>query len=149
MAQNKKHKPAAFYAGLSGLTLPVPKYRFPQQFKNASRLTYYATFFNSIEINSTFYKLPMANTVIKWVSMVPHEFKFTFKLWKEITHNKGLDFKALDVERFFKVISSAGNKKGCVFIQFPPSLDKENIIRLDLLLGCKKKQFNAAMGYCS
>jgi uncharacterized protein YecE (DUF72 family) len=125
-----------FYAGLSGLVLPVPKYLFPPLHQDSSRLTYYATFFNSLEVNSTFYKLPMATTVSKWAEQVPDNFKFTFKLWKEITHVKNLDFKENDVQTFFRVIESVGHKKGCVLVQFPPSLGKANIMQLDALLQC-------------
>lgn len=141
MVKKIKQQPS-FFAGLSGLQLPVPKYLFPEEFKETSRLTYYATFFNSIEINSTFYKLPMPATVAKWGSQVPVDFKFTFKLWKEITHNKRLEFKPSDVEKFFNVISPADKKKGCVLIQFPPSLGKENIKQLELLLQ-NIKQYNS------
>ena len=125
-----------FYSGLSGLELPIPKYLFPEPHQNSSRLTYYSTFFNSIEINKTFYKLPLAKTITKWVSEVPDNFKFTFKLWKEITHVKNLDFKEADVEAFFKVISAAGHKKGCLLVQFPPGLGKSHIMQLEALLRC-------------
>jgi len=125
-----------FYSGLSGLVVPVPKYLFPEPHQNSSRLVYYATFFNSIEINSTFYRLPMPKTIVKWSSELPEGFKFTYKLWKEITHVPNLDFKESDVESFFNVISNTGNKKGCVLIQFPPSIGKTNMVRLDALLKC-------------
>lgn len=125
-----------FYSGLSGLQVPVPKYLFPEPHQNSSRLTYYATFFNSIEINSTFYKLPLAKTISNWISSVPEDFRFTFKLWREITHVKELDFKEADVASFFNVISKANSKKGCVLIQFPPSLGKAHIMQLDALLRC-------------
>ena len=125
-----------FYGGLSGLALPIPKYLFPESHQNSSRLTYYSTFFNSIEVNSTFYKLPMAATIGKWINQVPEGFKFTFKLWKEITHAKNLDFKEEHVEAFFKVIAAAEHKKGCVLVQFPPSLGKAHVMQLDALLRC-------------
>lgn len=131
-----KKLPANFYSGLSGLQLPIPKYLYPPAHKDSSRLTYYATFFNSIEINSTFYKLPMASTITKWLQLVPDDFKFTFKLWKEITHVKDLNFKKSDVEQFFKIVSAAVNKKGCILIQFPPSLGKIHLPKLKALLKC-------------
>lgn len=84
---------SGFYSGLSGLALPIPKYLFPEPHRNSSRLTYYASLFNSVEINSTFYKLPMQKTVSKWAGEVPENFRFTFKLWKEITHVPGINFK--------------------------------------------------------
>jgi len=134
-SKGKKQK-GNFYGGISGLQVPVPKYLFPEEHKDSSRLTYYATFFNSIEINSTFYKLPLERTVTGWASMVPEDFRFTFKLWKEITHVKGLDFKETDIEKYFKIIAAAGSKKGCVLIQFPPSLGSANVMQLDALLRC-------------
>jgi uncharacterized protein YecE (DUF72 family) len=125
-----------FYSGLSGLVLPVPKYLFPEEHQNSSRLTYYATFFNSIEINSTFYKLPMQKTVDKWASSVPENFKFTFKLWQEVTHKKGLEFQESEVALFFNAISPVGHKKGCILVQFPPSLGSAFIHQLNELLRC-------------
>lgn len=129
-------RPSRFYSGISGLLLPVPKHQFPEPYRDVSRLTYYSTFFNSIEINSSFYKLPMPKTVEKWAASVPEDFRFTFKLWKEITHVKALEFKEADVERFFNVISGAGSKKGSVLVQFPPGLGKTYMRQLDALLQC-------------
>lgn len=138
-AANKSQLPSNLFSGLSGLQLPVPKYLFPKEHQESSRLTYYSTFFNSIEINSTFYKLPMASTLTKWLQQVPKDFRFTFKLWKEITHVKDLDFKEADVAKFFSVISSADSKKGCILIQFPPGLGKFYIKQLEQLLKCISK----------
>jgi uncharacterized protein YecE (DUF72 family) len=132
----KKKIRGEFYFGISGLQVPVPKYQFPEAFKDASRLTFYASFFNSIEINSTFYKLPLASTIGKWITQVSDDFRFTLKLWKEITHKKGLEFNEQDVARFFEIAASAANKKGCILIQFPPSMGSENLIRLQHLLDC-------------
>jgi len=115
--------PPGFYSGTSNLVLPVKnKSMFPKEFRGTSRLTYYASLFNSVEINSSFYRLPMARTVAKWASEVPDDFRFTFKLWKEITHNKDLIFNPEYISRFFQTIEPAGAKKGCVLVQFPPRL---------------------------
>lgn len=123
-----------FYSGLSGLQLPIPKYLYPPAFEHASRLTYYASLFNSIEINSSFYKIPRAATVIKWGNSVSENFKFTFKLWKEITHIKNLDFREEDVLKFLRTIDSIGSKKGCLLIQLPPGLEDYYSSQLDKLL---------------
>lgn len=124
-----------YFAGTSGLMLPVPnKSLYPEEFQSKSRLCYYASLFNSIEINSSFYKVPMAATVRKWAEDVPAGFRFTFKLWREITHVKGLDFRADDVRRFMEVIDGAGVHKGCLLVQFPPKLDQQSLPKLDELL---------------
>jgi len=124
-----------FYSGTSGLVLPVTnKQLYPVEFQDKSRLTYYASLFNSVEINSSFYKVPMASTVAKWASEVPEDFRFTFKLWRDITHNKGLVFNHLDVEHFIRTIDQVGAKKGCLLVQFPPSFKAVFINRLHELL---------------
>jgi uncharacterized protein YecE (DUF72 family) len=123
-----------FYSGISGLQLPIPKYSYPPEFQESSRLTYYASIFNSIEFNSSFYKVPQAKTVVKWYESVGDNFRFTFKLWKQVTHEKGLTFDEQDVELFLRNISGAGKKKGCLLIQMPPSSGKENMQQLVKLL---------------
>lgn len=122
------------FFGLSGIVLPVPKYQFPPDYQNASRLTYYATFFNSIEINSSFYKIPLQKTVARWAASVPDQFRFTFKLFREVTHVKNLDFDPEHVVRFMDAISSVGTKSGCILVQFPPGLSSANITQLNELL---------------
>lgn len=126
---------AGFYSGTSGIMLPVKnKQFFPPEFADKSRLTYYAAFFNSIEINSSFYKIPMASTVVKWAEQVPENFRFTFKLWRGITHNKGLTFDGADVGKFMQTINQVGLKKGCLLVQFPPGLKIIMASQLEKLL---------------
>src|ERR1700750_2709537 len=112
-----------FFAGTSGMVFAEPnKSAFPPAFRDQSRLAYYASLFNSLEVNSSFYKVPLATTVQRWATEVPDDFRFTFKLWREITHVKGFDYRPEDVHRFMQVIAQAGDKKGCLLLQFPPSL---------------------------
>lgn len=100
---------------------------FVTEHQHLSRRGYYATLFNSIEINSSFYKLPIGKTIKKWTDEVPDGFRFTFKLWREITHNKNLAFKSEDVERFMQAIVNAGDKKGSLLVQFPASVQVNNL----------------------
>lgn len=123
-----------FYGGTSGLQLPIPKRDFPPEHEEKSRLAYYAHHENSIEINSSFYQLPQAKTISRWADEVPTDFRFTFKLWKEITHQKNLVFNAEDVSLFMQVIDAVGDKKGCLLVQFPPSLQVSALPQLQELL---------------
>lgn len=125
-----------YKAGTSGLVLPVPnKQAFPQEFRDKSRLTYYSSLLNSIEINSSFYNVPQPATVKKWADSVPDDFAFTFKLWQGITHVKEFAYNRADVLRFMEVISHTGNKKGCLLVQFPPSLTITQFAHVEELLG--------------
>ena len=124
-----------YYSGTSGLLLPVPNKEFyPEEFKTKSRLCYYGSLFNSIEINSSFYKVPMASTVAKWAADTPANFKFTFKLWRDVTHNKGLVFMAKDIRLFMETIAAAREKRGCLLVQFPGSIKPLHIRELEQLL---------------
>jgi uncharacterized protein YecE (DUF72 family) len=126
---------AAFYAGTSGLVLPVPnKQYYPPQFRDGPRLAYYASLFNSIEVNSSFYKVPMPTTIKKWAEIVPHNFRFTYKLWRDITHCKSLAFDPAAVNHFMTVINHAGHKKGSLLVQFPPSVKAGSMPQLVQLL---------------
>lgn len=123
-----------FYSGTSGLVLPFNKTQYPAEFKDKSRLHYYAALFNSLEINSVFYKLPKHTTVNNWAASVPENFRFTFKVPKVITHAPYLDFALTDVIDFMEVVKNIGDRKGCLLVQFPPSLSIEKIDSLKRLL---------------
>ncbi|MDT3402121.1 DUF72 domain-containing protein [Mucilaginibacter terrae] len=121
MSNQSNHK-AGIYTGTSNVVLPVPnKQSYPPEYQNKNRLCYYGSLFNSVEVNSTFYKLPLARTITRWAEEVPENFRFTFKLWQEITHQKGLAFNPEDVHRFMNITNHAGDKKGCLLVQMPPS----------------------------
>ena len=123
-----------YFSGTSGLLLPVRnKLFYPPEFQDKSRLCFYGSLMNSIEVNSSFYKIPMASTVQRWAAEVPVDFRFSYKLFKEITHNKGLAFDPELIKKFMNVIAAAGDKKGCLLVQLPPSVRIGNLKQLMLL----------------
>ncbi|MBA3829008.1 MAG: DUF72 domain-containing protein [Taibaiella sp.] len=128
-----------FYSGTSNLVLPGPKYTFPAEYQDKSRLAYYASLFNSVEINSSFYKIPQPATVEKWGLSVPDDFRFTFKLSRDITHAKGFIYDAAYLHKFFQAVDRIGDKKGCLLIQFPPSFSFRNLGEVNRLLGQMQK----------
>ncbi len=93
---------------------------YPKLLETHNRLGFYAQFFNVIEINTTFYNLPKFSIVQDWVEQVPADFKFTVKVWKEITHN----FKNVNIEdsisQFFYRLSPLKEKIYGYLLQFPP-----------------------------
>lgn len=111
------------FIGTSGLVLPFRNQKeYPPEMVGQSRLSVFSRFCNSIEINSIFYKLPKPATVANWSNEVPDGFRFTFKLWKQITHNPGLKYELDDIRKFMTVVNSVGIKKGCILVQLPPSI---------------------------
>lgn len=124
-----------YYSGTSGVILPFSNKTFyPDPFKEKSRLNLYGSLHNSVEINSSFYKIPRRQTTEKWAADVPEDFRFTFKLFKGITHAKELKYDPLDITHFFDVINGVGNKKGCVLAQFPPSFKSSKLPQLIILI---------------
>lgn len=122
-------------AGTSGLVLPSPKREaLPETFRTGSRLAWYSALFNSIEINSTFYKIPLPATFSRWAEEVQPDFRFTIKLWRDITHVPGLRFMPVDVHRCLYAAHHLGEKKGCLLIQLPPGLTATAVEKLERLL---------------
>jgi uncharacterized protein YecE (DUF72 family) len=130
---------STLYIGTSNIVLPGNKSTFPEEFKNKSRLNYYSSLFNSVEINSSFYKIPMESTCEKWAKDVVDNFKFTLKFWKGITHAKELNVNAGDIESFLKKTTLFGNKKGCLLLQFPSKVTLEYFNKVEHILSLTSK----------
>ena len=130
----KKQTPGILRIGTSGIAMPGTKLTFPIEYQAKSRLHYYSTIFNTIEINSTFYKVPMNATFEKWRQDVPEDFQFTIKLWREITHVKELKFDPGNIDIFLKAADHTGNKKGCMLVQFPGKISLEYYNELETIL---------------
>ena len=61
---------------------------YPKGTKDRMRLEYYASRFDTAEINASFYRLPNETTVAGWRGRVPPGFCFAWKVSRFITHNK-------------------------------------------------------------
>ena len=79
------------YLGTSGWNYPHWKPRFYQDIPKASWLNYYASRFNTVEVNSTFYRLQSVNTFERWYQQTPDAFRFTIKGNRYLTHTKRLN----------------------------------------------------------
>ena len=87
-----------------------------------SHLARYATRFDVVEINSTFYRPHHARTFERWASSVPARFRFSLKLPKTITHDARLHGTGDALSRFFDAAAGLERKFGGVLVQLPPSL---------------------------
>lgn len=122
------------YIGTSGIAVPGNKNSFPPQFISHSRLHYYATHFNSVELNSSFYKIPMYSTFVKWAMDVPENFKFTIKLFRDITHIKNLDYDIKNIDAFCTAAAGLDSKTGCLLIQFPGKISLDHFTQVENIL---------------
>jgi uncharacterized protein YecE (DUF72 family) len=107
---------------------------YPSGTKPEDYLSEYAKRFNSVEINSSFYRIPSRKTVKKWAEKTPRGFVFTAKLPRAISHAENLDFDSGKLEAFIRNISMLGEKLGPLLIQLPRRLKPGNICSLENLL---------------
>lgn len=127
-------RPGIIRIGTSGIVLPGAKSSFPEEFRSGSRLHYYGSLFNTLEINSSFYKIPLPVTFEKWTTEVPDNFKFTVKLWRGITHAKKLEYTPADIDFFMHAANHLRYKKGCLLLQFPASITSEYENKVETIL---------------
>jgi len=111
------------YIGTSGFSYPYWKNRFyPEKLAASKWLEYYATQFNSLEVNSSFYRFPLVKNLQKWASVTPGDFLFTVKAHKIITHTRRMKAVKDKVTEFMDIVQEGlGDKLGCVLYQLPPS----------------------------
>lgn len=96
---------------------------YPQDIQKNKWFEYYARFFKSVEVNSSFYRLPFPNIVKGWAKKTPQDFKFTLKMWRRITHFKKIKDVKEDIEIFMDRVSPLRDNLGAILYQLPPSLE--------------------------
>lgn len=94
-------------------------------------LTYYATQFNSIELNATFYKIPLAEQVIEWKTKTPAEFKFFPKISNTVSHYRRLLNITDAVTQFTTAVMNFDEKLGMVFLQLHDNFKPKDYERLE------------------
>lgn len=97
-------------------------------------LSQYASVFNAVEGNTTFYNTPNEKTVKRWGEHTPDGFKFCFKFNRSITHFKQLNNVEDEVLRFIEVFEPIDDRLGPFHIQLPPKFSPEEIGKLEELL---------------
>jgi uncharacterized protein YecE (DUF72 family) len=113
-----------YYIGCSGWSYSAWKGPFyPSNMDNSSDwLSYYASVFDYVEIDSSFYRMPNLFTVKNWLKKTPENFKFTAKFPKVITHDKHLKDVSRELEHFLQSMIPLRDKILALLIQLPPSL---------------------------
>lgn len=111
---------------------------YPPDLPQKKWLDFYCKIFNTVELNVTFYRLPLASTFSKWHNETPSDFVFSIKGSRFITHIKRLLDPQEPLEIFFERALNLKEKLRVVLWQFSPSF-KINIERLKFFLKLLKK----------
>jgi uncharacterized protein YecE (DUF72 family) len=124
------------YVGTSGWSYPKGNGAwdgsfYPPRLVDKDKLSFYARYFNTVEINSSFYRPPNMYAARAWAQKVPDTFRFTAKLWQKFTHPKMFEQATGNVaevedEDFGVFTEGVGpllesGKLGVLLAQFPTS----------------------------
>src|SRR5437868_6639541 len=139
------------YIGTSGWSYPKGEglwdgVFYPPKMADKDKLMFYARYFNTVEINSSFYRPPNKFAARAWAAKVPDEFRFTAKVWQKFTHPKmfekatGQEWRVQDEDfgvfaEGIEPLAEAG-KLGPLLAQFPTSFrpDENSIGYLEDLI---------------
>jgi uncharacterized protein YecE (DUF72 family) len=92
---------------------------YPRGMKSADYLSYYSTKFDTVEVDSTFYRCPTIEAVNNWALKTAAGFIFSLKVPRTITHEKVLIECDKDFEEFIGAAHVLGEKLGPIVFQFP------------------------------
>ncbi len=99
---------------------------YPPGLPQRQWFSHYAAEFDTVEINASFYRLPLAKTFDGWREKAPPNFRYAVKVNRFITHNKKLLDCADEVAEFVDLARRLGTALGPLLIQLPPSLHRND-----------------------
>jgi uncharacterized protein YecE (DUF72 family) len=129
----KKISRKRLYIGTSGWNYPHWEERFyPKGLGQDKWLDYYSRYFDTVEINLTFYRLPEKAVFKAWGDESPEGFSFVAKASRFFTHMKKLNNPQTNLVRFLQNAEGLRDKLRLVLFQLPPywKVNKERLKRL-------------------
>lgn len=118
---------------------------FSADAKQKDFLPQYASVFNTVEGNTTFYGLPTEKTMARWVEETPEDFRFALKFPRAITHDKRLKNAEEETDTFLHVLETLKDRVGPSFLQLPPSFGPSDLSTLNDYLGALPYKFPYAV----
>ncbi|QQP98765.1 DUF72 domain-containing protein [Lysobacter enzymogenes] len=120
LTASNRPQPTRVRVGCAGWSLPAAeRARFGG---GASVLAAYATRFDAVEVNSSFYRPHRRSTWQRWADSVPPGFRFSAKLPRAITHEARLQAVGPLLDEFVGQVEGLGDRLGALLVQLPPSL---------------------------
>ena len=124
---------------------------YPKGLPPSDYLHFYAKEFDSVEIDSTFYRVPSASAIRAWYHRTPSHFRIAAKFPRVITHQKCLVGCRAELKEFLAAMEGLGEKLGPLLLQFPyynrEAFDGPGpfLLRLGSFLRELPKQFRVAV----
>jgi uncharacterized protein YecE (DUF72 family) len=108
---------------------------YPEGLPRKDWFAYYCQYFNTYEMNASFYKFPTDKGLSGWYDRAPEGFLFSVKMYKGVTHYKKFrECERLIAEFYETCRSHLKEKLACVLFQLPPSYNYTEE-KLQLILG--------------
>lgn len=107
---------------------------YPNGTKANKMLFHYAKQFNTIELNTTHYRIPTLKTIETWRQSVPKDFKFCPKIPQSISHRNDLGMNGEVINQFCASVYELRDNLGCCFMQMPPYFDIRRLPMLERFL---------------
>jgi uncharacterized protein YecE (DUF72 family) len=129
------------FVGTSGWSYPhwAKGVFYPARLRSSQWLSYYSRHFCTVEVNSSFYRLPSRRVFEEWRGQTPPGFRFSVKASRFITHIKKLEEAEEPLQRMLSSVQGLAAKLGPLLFQLPPSLSYSRE-RLEAFLATWSKQ---------
>ncbi len=123
------------YIGCTGWSMKEwVGHTYPPGTKAKDYLKYYAKQFNTIELNTTHYRIPDSATIDKWIKESTDDFMFCPKIPQSISHQVDLGISNGLLLQFCDVIQRLDRKLGCCFMQMPPYFGTDRLWQIEEFL---------------
>jgi uncharacterized protein YecE (DUF72 family) len=120
----------ALHVGTSGWAYPEWRGSFyPAGLPQARFLEHYGGALTACEVNATFYRIQSEATVARWADSVPDSFRFAVKAHRRLTYRKQLppdEDTETGIREFLASLDPLGAKLGCLLIQVPSFLERDD-----------------------
>ena len=113
---------------------------YPKNLQSSEFLAYYSSKFDTVEVDSTFYRIPSEQTVSSWKEQTPKDFIFSLKFPQVITHVKVLRNSEEETRVFLERVELLEEKLGPLLLQFPYSFRTADVPLLEKFLGALPKK---------
>lgn len=110
---------------------------YPKSLPQNKWLEFYSDFFDTVELNMSFYRFPSREMIFNWKEEMPRKFKMTLKANQLITHIKRFKNPEDNLTYFYSLADILKNQFGCILFQAPPSFkfNENNFERIKSFTG--------------
>ncbi|MGH2794791.1 MAG: DUF72 domain-containing protein [Actinomycetota bacterium] len=135
------------HIGTSGWQYDSWRGRFyPKDLPQSDWLPFFASRFETVEVNNTFYRLPKRETFVRWREQTPPGFVVTVKASRFITHIKRLKEPQEPIRTLYERAEGLGERLGPVLYQLPPRF-RAVLVRLEAFLDALPRHAPAAIEF--